>query len=91
MLHVQYISIDDLVITATQKKTIYLPSGHALVDLAHLLLGQVVASLLSFCVTKMTPQMTTRLILRLFKHKKAKSLISVLAQELGICKCLYNF
>ena len=51
-LHVHYISIDDLVITTPLKKTIQPPSGHALVDLVHLVLGQDVASLLRFCMAK---------------------------------------
>ena len=54
--HVHYIFIDDLVITTPlikkKKKKIYQPSGHALVDLVHLVLGQDVASLLSLCMAK---------------------------------------
>ena len=34
------------------EKTVYPPSGHALVDLMHLVLGQIVASLLSLCMAK---------------------------------------
>ena len=46
VLHVHYISIDDLVITTPLKKRYSCP----VVDLVHLVLGQNVASLLSICI-----------------------------------------
>ena len=36
VVHVHYMAIDDLVITTLLKKTIYPPSGHALVKPVHL-------------------------------------------------------
>ena len=47
-------------------------SGHALVDLVHLVSGQAVASLLNLCMTKMTAQMAMRLTLRSFKPQNRK-------------------
>ena len=74
MLHVQYTSIDDLVITTIhRKKKKRFSSGYAMVDLAHLVSGQAVASLLSLC---MTAQMATRLTLRSSKPENRKVSIS---------------
>ena len=76
MLHVQNISIDDFMITTTYKKRYNRPLVMLwYIDLAHVVLGQVVASLLSLCMTKMTAQMATRLTLRSFKAKIAKSVL----------------
>ena len=65
------------------EKTIQPPSGHALVDLVHLVLGQDVASLLSLCMTEVTAQMAARLTLRSFKRENRK--VSIIICEKHTC------
>ena len=70
VVHVRYLSIDDFVITNDKP-----PSGHALVDLVHLVLGQDVASLLSLCMAEWLRKWRRGWLYVRSNTKNAKSLL----------------